>query len=111
MISSRLWQQNFSIAFFSKLTILVAILSLIFIVVTLIKHWSAISIPQKLFCFVIFSGQLANALICGGLSGPHERYQARLAWLIPLVALLLYYQIRKTAAAARCSRSIVPAAE
>jgi hypothetical protein len=111
MVSSRLWQQNFTISFFSNLTILATILSLIFIVVTLIKHWNTISIPQKLFCFFIFSGQLANALICGGLSGPHERYQARLAWLIPLVALLLYYQIRETAAASRYSPSIAPATQ
>jgi hypothetical protein len=110
MISSRLWQQDFPIASFSKLTVLVAMFSLIFIVVTLIKHWNTISASQKLFCFVIFLGQFANALICGGLSGPHERYQARLAWLIPLVALLLYYQIRETTAATRRSPSIIPAA-
>ena len=31
---------------------------------------------------------LANALICGGLSGPYDRYQSRVEWLIPLCALL-----------------------
>ncbi|HET7883184.1 MAG TPA: hypothetical protein VFL55_20025 [Acetobacteraceae bacterium] len=31
---------------------------------------------------------LANAAIAGGLSGPHDRYQARIMWLPPLVAAL-----------------------
>jgi hypothetical protein len=31
----------------------------------------------------------ANALICGGFSVVHDRYQARVIWLIPLAAVLL----------------------
>ncbi len=31
---------------------------------------------------------LANALICGALSGPYDRYQSRVEWLIPLCVLL-----------------------
>jgi hypothetical protein len=111
MIASRLWEGSFPIEFFSKLTILVAIFSLIFVVVALSTRWRAVPAAQKLFCLVILSSLLLNALVCGGLSGPHERYQARLAWLIPLMALLVYYQIRETAKAARCSPSIIPAAE
>jgi len=30
-----------------------------------------------------------NALITGGLSGPHDRYQSRIMWLPPLLAVLL----------------------
>jgi hypothetical protein len=108
-IASRLWQGNFPIEFFSKLTISVAIFSLIFVAVAFIARWSAIPAAQKLFCLVLLSSLLLNALVCGGLSGPHERYQARVAWLIPLMALLLYYQIRETLKPARCSPSIVPA--
>jgi len=33
---------------------------------------------------------IANAVLCGTLSGVHDRYQARLIWLVPLVALLLF---------------------
>ena len=35
---------------------------------------------------------LANAVICGVLSGPYPRYQARVEWIIPLGALLLLAQ-------------------
>ena len=31
---------------------------------------------------------LANALICGGLSGVYDRYQSRVEWLIPFCALI-----------------------
>jgi hypothetical protein len=31
---------------------------------------------------------LVNATITGGLSGPHDRYQSRIMWLPPLVALM-----------------------
>jgi hypothetical protein len=31
---------------------------------------------------------LGNAVICGVLSGPHDRYGARIAWLAPLVLLV-----------------------
>lgn len=36
----------------------------------------------------VLVGLGANALVTGGLSGPHDRYQARIAWLLPLAALL-----------------------
>ena len=29
---------------------------------------------------------LGNAAICGATSTPHHRYQARIAWLLPLIA-------------------------
>ena len=101
MASSQLRKQNFPIEFFSQLTILVAIFSFVFVAVALITHWQAVTTAQKVFYFLIFLSQPLNALICGGLSGPHERYQARLTWLIPLAALLLYFQLREAAADVR----------
>jgi hypothetical protein len=32
---------------------------------------------------------LGNAAICGVISGPHDRYGARLVWIAPLVVTLL----------------------
>jgi hypothetical protein len=37
-------------------------------------------------CAVVGAG--ANAAATGALSGPHDRYQARIAWLLPLAAVL-----------------------
>jgi hypothetical protein len=40
------------------------------------------------FATAALLGVLANAAIAGGLSGPHDRYQSRIMWLPPLVAIL-----------------------
>jgi len=40
---------------------------------------------------LVMLGILLNAAICGVLSTPHDRYQARIAWLIPFCALLLAF--------------------
>jgi hypothetical protein len=34
----------------------------------------------------VLTGLLLNAAVCGVLSGPHDRYQARAIWLVPLLA-------------------------
>ncbi|WP_228243479.1 hypothetical protein [Porphyrobacter sp. GA68] len=39
---------------------------------------------------------LANAAICGALSGPHGRYQMRLIWLLPFVAGSLWVLRQRT---------------
>jgi hypothetical protein len=38
----------------------------------------------------VLAALLANAIICGTLSGPHDRYQSRLIWLAPFAAVLAY---------------------
>ena len=37
---------------------------------------------------LIGAAVVANAAICGVLSGPFARYEARLIWLVPMLALL-----------------------
>jgi hypothetical protein len=53
---------------------------------------------------------LANALVCGVFSNPHDRYGARLAWLAPLVvglaALRLYEQRRDAEAGLRAGPAV-----
>jgi hypothetical protein len=44
------------------------------------------------FILLILGLVLANAFLCGAISGPFNRYQARVIWLIPLCALLLAAQ-------------------
>lgn len=36
----------------------------------------------------VLLGVAVNAAVTGALSGPHDRYQARIAWLLPLAGLL-----------------------
>jgi hypothetical protein len=48
----------------------------------------------RLAVFVL-AGIVLNAAVCGALSGPHDRYQARVAWLVPLLATGLLLQPRR----------------
>ena len=43
---------------------------------------------------VLLVGLLANAAVFGGLSAPVDRYQSRLAWIVPFVAMLLWMERR-----------------
>ncbi len=38
---------------------------------------------------------IANAAICGMLSGVHDRYQARLIWIVPLMLMALLPQLKQ----------------
>jgi hypothetical protein len=44
---------------------------------------------------IIFIGVVLNAAICGVLSGPYDRYQARVIWLVPFAAALALYRQRQ----------------
>jgi hypothetical protein len=57
------------------------------------------------FAATVTLALLANAVVCGVLANPHDRYGARLAWLAPLVAIIAAIRLRETNA-----RSAAPAA-
>jgi hypothetical protein len=46
---------------------------------------------------LILLGVVINAVVCGAVSGPHDRYEARVAWLVPFVAIALLLQIARSA--------------
>ena len=48
---------------------------------------------------LIFAGVLANAFATGALSGPHDRYQARIAWLLFLPPMLFAYATARATSA------------
>jgi hypothetical protein len=41
----------------------------------------------------ILAGMFVNGAICGMLSGPHDRYSARVLWLLPFAVLLITREI------------------
>ncbi len=49
----------------------------------------------KDFCKIVLVGIFVNAFVCGALSGPHDRYEARVIWLVPVMALLLIMRSRR----------------
>ncbi len=47
------------------------------------RRWNLATLPA-----FVFAALIGNALVCGLFSGPHDRYQSRLAWVPCLIVLL-----------------------
>jgi hypothetical protein len=54
----------------------------------------------RAFAAALLAGVVANAAVCGALSSPNARYQARVAFLVPLAAAVLVAAARRARAAA-----------
>ena len=54
---------------------------------------------------LILGGIVLNAAVCGILSAPSPRYQARVIWLIPMLAVLGLFAIRRARTAAQAPAS------
>jgi len=68
---------------------------------TLLSGWRAWRAGDRAMLGLVacaLVGVAVNALVTGALSGPHDRYGARIAWLLPLVALLALRPMPKHAA-------------
>ncbi len=61
------------------------------------RAWRRRDATALAFLAFVLGGLLANALATGGLSGVFPRYQARIAWLLPLAVLLLVPLPRRSA--------------
>lgn len=53
--------------------------------------------PMGAAVLLVLLALLGNAVICGATSKPHHRYQARIAWLVPLMAGLALAAARPAA--------------
>jgi hypothetical protein len=62
---------------------------------------SALRPDLTTFALVIVCGALVNAFVCGAFSSVHDRYQARVIWLLPLLAGVLVAYLWSLAAHSR----------
>jgi hypothetical protein len=51
----------------------------------------------------VLAALIGNAIICGVLSGPHDRYQSRLVWIAPFALMLSVWPARRSNASAESS--------
>ncbi len=70
--------------------------SFAFIVFVLLRP-GRVSRDMKLFALFILIGIAVNALVCGGVSQPADRYGARVMWLLPFTAAFLFLVQRSSA--------------
>ncbi|NOD49785.1 MULTISPECIES: hypothetical protein [unclassified Ruegeria] len=66
-------------------------------VIVLLLWPGRIEPPLKLFALFILIGIAVNALVCGGVSQPADRYGARVMWLLPFTAAFLFLVQRSSA--------------
>ena len=67
-----------------------AIYPVSFVIIAVLLLWPGRVAPSlKLFALFILIGLFVNALVCGGVSQPADRYGARVMWLLPFTAAFL----------------------
>ena len=60
------------------------------------------------FGWLVFSGIAGNAVICAVLASPLDRFQARVAWLLPLLAIALLSYRWRTASQRPSATDVTP---
>ncbi|WP_377808740.1 hypothetical protein ABNQ38_25920 [Azospirillum sp. A29] len=68
-------------------------------------RWRRVDGRVRMLLLVIGMGLTLNAVVTGGLSAVHDRYQNRVIWLVPFAALVLL----ATARSRDASRDLLPA--
>jgi hypothetical protein len=81
----------------NKLHVPVALLSMVGMLALLLRFRTSLADDLALLAFTATAAILANAFLCGALSGPHDRYGARIVWIAPLI--LIVALLRKVYAA------------
>ena len=76
------------------------LISFVYIVIMLLIP-GRVSPDVKFFALFILIGIAVNAIVCGGVSQPADRYGARVMWLLPFSAAFLY--LARTAGTPRIS--------
>lgn len=95
---TRSWRGAMPIAPMSAMIFVVLFASTAYILwVLLPRRASADDNDLARLAIVVITGVLLNAFVCGAMSEPDHRYQARVIWLIPFLAGLLYLRGSRSA--------------
>jgi hypothetical protein len=84
-----------SVLWLTPLHAVMLLLALPLLVLAGLRAWRAGDRMALAFLAIIVVAVLANAAATGGLSGVFPRYQARIAWLLPVGAILLLMPRRR----------------
>jgi hypothetical protein len=104
MRAARQQQGGFDFTIINRLHVPVALTSmLLLIVIIAFSLRSRRDTDLGLLAAAVLLAILANAVICGVLANPHDRYGARIAWVATLVVAMVGARIRATSAAAEAA--------
>jgi hypothetical protein len=81
---------DFSILNIFHITLI--ILSFLFLLYVLINQVKlTLTMRYKALIYFILLGILCNSLVTAGLSAPYTRYQSRVIWLLPFIAIIILF--------------------
>jgi len=72
---------------------------------TIVIAWRRRTRPEGVLAALVLAAILTNAAASGALSRPHDRYQARIAWLVLLPPLVTLRAVRPAPAPLRTRSS------
>ena len=89
--ATRLWQDDAALDTLSTVEqagVLVALPVFAVALFVLLRRGNPNGRTVAVLAALVCIGVVANAFICGGLASPYDRFQARVIWLIPLLAMI-----------------------
>jgi hypothetical protein len=104
LMRARLWRQPqalFTLSAIHQWTVGLSILLLPIALWGAYRAGAAQTAPLMILTAVLVTGVLGNAVVCGVLASPYDRFQARVIWLIPLAlfsAAAFALQLRRSPA-------------
>lgn len=97
-LSSRIYNKKLTFERINTIQYFVAYFSLILLLLYLFILKSDRNNPAKMVILVLFLFMLSNAFVCATFSNVLERYQSRLIFLLPLVAIMVLPEMLKVLA-------------
>jgi hypothetical protein len=94
--TTRAWKQAVPNKIASVAVAITTLLSVLYLTVLTLMSRRPFAQENRLFLFMKITvvGTIINAAVCGALSTPLDRYQARVIWLLPLIAILCEFKIQ-----------------
>lgn len=92
MTRTRAWNNSIPNTFFSVVAILAICVALAYIAYSLFSRGALLIDNRRLvfeFIALVCLGIIVNSMVCS-MSSTHDRFETRVIWLVPLVAMLLY---------------------
>jgi hypothetical protein len=88
---TRSWANALPLGLMSAIILVAVLGSMVYVlgVLTLRNQQSDGDHDLRRLAVVIIFGIVVNAFVCGAMSEPYDRYEARVIWLIPLLAALM----------------------
>ncbi len=105
--ASRIAHGGFDLPAFSIAYYLVVIVSMVLLLV----HYRRLDRAMKMAALIIVGGVIVNALVTGAISEPDDRYQVRVIWLIPVLAVIVALRRRTSWAGPGSDRFAPPFAD